>query len=1835
MSLSHTHTHNRGPYRVSDLANMMSEGSLTPYDVVTSSNVEDYEFVEDDQGMKENQIDTGKWRRLEEVWQLRWQLCTDGSSEGILSPSNVSSLSVRVLMRLVELHRSLDSRGVPYYPIPPAKRILSGLDRSMNDMGKSVLNPLAILAQAMLCNDGRIVTEAATLVKKLMEHNEEAVSKLYKTGIFFFGLQYTGSNFLPIADLFFSTHLNQRFRSGYAAAADATELPLRHRSILGDVLPEGLLFILVNYGPVKFAEVFVGDVDSPEVIWTTEMRKHLIEMVHQHLGDFRLRLFQNTTLEYGYCPIPGVSYSRLKNEVFCHNYYLSNLCDENRFPDWPIADPVELFRSCLEKFKRLNTVIDDNIGEEDIELARHELNLKAGDGSKELRRAYRSFARKFHPDRNPEGREKFEKIQQAYELLLPVLDGGEVLGVISESNIVQDDTAYEGLPGGRQESGQVLLLLKTQLLVLKRYEKKMSRFKYPAYDLILIYLRLPPSTPSTFDSGTRTEGISILNPRRLELVKLGLSLVLRTCELSPLNGESLVGEGGVPTLVSLLNFFSSFLLHVKSKGAGNAVGSSIVKDVGGNILMLVRIVSGISFFESGRNAVTSILLDLKFMQLWRRCLQGFPGLSRGQNLLIQRYAAEGVSHLCRESGLQEEIITSGMMWPLLASVLQYDPTVDEGVQAIQDDESPGESMASVNLFARASVRALGSLSGDVPECPPNPSTRTMLERLLTPPISKLLRNKRTGEILKILNSNVERPDIIWNFEMRHQLESFVTSRAQDENLTNKEEELSSLTKFEYSCLSDEVQVDGIYVRVFSKTGTEKDGIKFIEDPTRFGVALISCLGIILGFDSHEFVVEYPAVDSLLWARDFSLNDDRFSGILQATKVLAHSPGVFEDLIGYKMVPRVLMKLIKTPMTQQLDEAALSIFSIASTNPSFAETLSETGNMWQLIFDLATPARGDTESGHSSSQSLQFQQRKAREWSILEGLSSSPAVAEVIVKSSGWIELLGILVGYVHFTKRFTDRVAAAKLLSKLLWDSHAGHSLATSLGLVLPLTLLTRLKDDPEKMVKMFDEDSDNPELIWDASMRTDLRNALAPHLDECYSLHNRGEQYNPFAPDIPVTVRYTSLDKELFLGGVYVSRFLKEPTFQLRDPSQFLEILLQRWNSELDTCTQQDSPVQSSVPKSTEITMATLPDALVLVTDSIVYLCKGQGFLCDKLSDRGILAKALGFLEKMTSEGFLGTPLESTVRILHVSTGRMKNVEALAVCRTASARGLVSLMLSAIGTDDLHKNSDFMIETLLRTYKTALGDVRKAGKARNPTHVGTGIAISMAPSPAPGDESIRERVNKGDDPLGMFSMPEPVPGNSELRNTVIMEQRNQTHTPRGPTTLFMPRSQDNPGIFIGPSSSFSNTLRDTVQATGNQTQPSPHPQNQQMNYHGYLSSAPGAQTQTTFHQQQNASFSGAHSFQSNGAQNFGRVPHTDPNRPSPPSSYSQQQTPPISFSGRSAAMYSSSGMMESQRPTSYAARSASMQSTGTATRPSGPLSYTERSYMHTPGTQPPPFLDRPVPAPSSTPQLYGHFHPATSYGHSAMPNHQNISSQPTSVLPGSQASYYNDRTSSAPAMYGQVRQDQSFGQGYGQVDTGTQQYHPSSEKSSTQPIHTYEQPPRNVPAEQYSGGVPNSSQEPPVVETVQEGNVRSFTPKAVSGDGIDARTAPDPKLSADEQARTVGGAPGAAHGRVGLLEQALESRLCNFVVESFLENPSLVRVKDPASAKVHAIELLKLLRLDPGYGPKFNLILEGIPAWKKYKSQDHSLLITSHEQRADYFLTDGGNSDRKMLTQG
>ena len=86
-----------------------------------------------------------------------------------------------------------------------------------------------------------------------------------------------------------------------------------------------------------------------------------------------------------------------------------------------------------------------------------------------IRKAYRKLALKFHPDKNPAGRETFEKIQKAYDLLTTAR-GPEV--------------------GAGPDPVAVSLLVRTQGILFSRHAKTLKQYKFAGYPLLLAAMQV-------------------------------------------------------------------------------------------------------------------------------------------------------------------------------------------------------------------------------------------------------------------------------------------------------------------------------------------------------------------------------------------------------------------------------------------------------------------------------------------------------------------------------------------------------------------------------------------------------------------------------------------------------------------------------------------------------------------------------------------------------------------------------------------------------------------------------------------------------------------------------------------------------------------------------------------------------------------------------------------------------------------------------------------------------------------------------------------------------------------------------------------------------------------------------------------------------------------------------------------------------------------------------------------------------------------------------------------------------------------------------------------------
>ena len=125
---------------------------------------------------------------------------------------------------------------------------------------------------------------------------------------------------------------------------------LARASVLGTILPESMVCTL-EYTNAKFARTLLGNADTPEVVWTSSMRMTLRNCLMEHLAPFRESLRLDPTLQYEFEPCPPIEYEQLHAELYCHSYFLRNLCDDGRFTNWPVPDPEGVLRDIIDVWR--------------------------------------------------------------------------------------------------------------------------------------------------------------------------------------------------------------------------------------------------------------------------------------------------------------------------------------------------------------------------------------------------------------------------------------------------------------------------------------------------------------------------------------------------------------------------------------------------------------------------------------------------------------------------------------------------------------------------------------------------------------------------------------------------------------------------------------------------------------------------------------------------------------------------------------------------------------------------------------------------------------------------------------------------------------------------------------------------------------------------------------------------------------------------------------------------------------------------------------------------------------------------------------------------------------------------------------------------------------------------------------------------------------------------------------------------------------------------------------------------------------------------------------------
>ncbi|XP_077997979.1 dnaJ homolog subfamily C member 13-like [Glandiceps talaboti] len=854
-----------GPYSFKEMKELWKEGTLVPKTRCWA------------QGMD-------GWRPLHTIPQLKW--CLLASGQAVMNESELATLILNMLNRICDYYPSRDSEGAIVRPLPRPKRILSEA------------TCLPHIVQLLLTFDPVLVEKVAILLQHIMVDNPQ-LQRLYLSGVFFFILMYTGSNVLPIGKFLQYSHIKQAFRADELKSSD-----IMQRSVLGPILPEAMVHYLENHGAEKFAEIYLGEFDTPEAIWSNEMRRMMIEKIASHIADFSPRLQSNTRALYQYCPIPAIQYPQLEQELFCNIYYLRHLCDVQKFPDWPIRNPVRLLKDILEEWKK---EVEKKPSAMSMDEAYDTLNLPKKDGGyieSHIRKAYFRLAQKYHPDKNPDGRDMFEKVNKAYEFLC------------SKHKVTNGP-----------DPDNIVLILKAQSILYNRHSNELQPYKYAGYPMLIKTIQMETSDQMLFS-------------KTAPLLAAATELAYHTINCSALNAEELRRERGIE---SLLDAFSRCSTMLNSSSSPDNMPVQVCTHV-------IKCYAVAAQFGACREKIIELPSIIK--ELSRTLYY--------KNLpILNSVAAECVSAFSVDYYLQNHLLQAGIVWHLILYLFNYDFTLEEsGVEKKQ--ETNQQEVA--NNLARLCFHALARLGGyldDIDRTPDNPAVQKPLNAMLTPylarqlstenPNDRELRKRHTKRVLKILNSNTENPYLIWDNATRAELTEFVKNQQSDKIRTG-ECDPSFGADFVFSIHAKELVVGEIFVRVYNEQPTFP-----LEDAKDFTVKLLDFLGSQAQYLHSLMALKSGGMDTTKSSAPQKKRLLHVEMALEALRnVIRNNPGCEIQCIGHF---KLLFSLLRIQGAGKVQQLALEVIASVTGNKDCVTNIADANVLVCLLLVLQTLPAG--------------------------------------------------------------------------------------------------------------------------------------------------------------------------------------------------------------------------------------------------------------------------------------------------------------------------------------------------------------------------------------------------------------------------------------------------------------------------------------------------------------------------------------------------------------------------------------------------------------------------------------------------------------------------------------------------------------------------------------------------------------------------------------------------------------------------------------------------------------------------------------------------------------
>lgn len=1085
--------HHVGPFRFSEIEKLWKEKKINERTKLWA------------QGME-------GWKVANDIPQLKWCLLASGSP--VMNESELATCILNIFIQICEYYPSHDLDGAIIRPFPRIKKYLSAS------------SCLPHIVQLLITFDPVIVERVSTLMFTVFEENP-MISQLYRTGLFFFILMYSGSNLIPIGRLLHATHLSQAYRIDESATA-------KLKSFLTYLLPEAMVCYLENHGPDKFAQIFLGEFDTPEAIWNGEMRRTMIEKIACHVADFTIRLKSNNRATYDYCPIAPISYEPLEDELFVDIYYLRNLCNTIKFPKWPIKDPVNLLKSLLDAWKEETSRQPSSFSLEDalkvLKLDPERYKNPEDIDEMTIKRSYRELALKYHPDKNPDGAHIFQEVHKAYEFL-------------------NSKQARDRASGSNPKN--LILIFKAQSILFSQCNEELHPYKYSGYPMLI----------ETIKSEIEDERLfSKPDP----LLAYACETAYHTLRCSAKNAEELRREDGLEVLQKSLSRCAS-VLHASSEPTDVCVQMCT------NIVNCFTVASEFEACQQKLSELQSVIKDINRILSYNKLL----------NLLLA--SAECAAAFAKCPPLHQGLFDSGIVFSLILLLFKYDFTLEEGGVERNEGHNKQEMTNQTAKVALLACVRLYELCKDLYQRP--------IEAMLTHYVSSHFVEAELNphELLKTLNSNIEIPYLIWNNATRAELIDYAENQQKAIIQSGECPDESYGADFEISVHKSELTVGNVFIRVYNRQPSYP-----LKNPAELVQALLSYIGnqaqyihsaLSLPDNGPLDSVAYKDVEDCLRALSLAI---KFNPGVEVKCI-----GYFKLLFSLLKINQLYdVQDMALHVIRNITSNAQCVADIANSDVLVYLWVILFDSNAPSAPDSSSVKTTPSANGPSNNP-MNDDQPSSRSIVILETLlpliANSKLVKETIAK--------GGLVYLVDLFCNSTDpdvRLQSADLMSRITADKLSGFQASLILNRFLPMIIVDAMKNSTRDAISLFDNNQENPELIWNNEIRDHISKSSRELAQSIHEEQMKDPGYNwQMSPDFNLLNAFDQ--DELVVAGVYLRLFNQNPTWVLRKPRDFLTELMNSFQSLIKSVSIDEAKLET-VTVALKNLLSTQPSLLELI---------------------------------------------------------------------------------------------------------------------------------------------------------------------------------------------------------------------------------------------------------------------------------------------------------------------------------------------------------------------------------------------------------------------------------------------------------------------------------------------------------------------------------------------------------------------------------------------------------------------------------------------------------------